>query len=484
MQLTDQSLFKQQAFINGIWLDAGSGNHIDVTDPATGQTLGQIPDMGENDTLMAVEAARLALPGWKTMPAQKRASLLRKWFDLMLEHSKDLAMIMTREQGKPLAEAEGEVRYAASFIEWFAEQCKRTNGDVIPSPSPDKRLMVIKQPIGVCAAITPWNFPAAMITRKAGPALAAGCTMVLKPASETPYSALAMAELARRAGIPAGVFNVVTGSASQIGGVLTAHPEVRKLSFTGSTGIGRLLMRQCSDTVKKVSLELGGNAPFIVFNDADIPAAVEGAIAGKFRNAGQTCVCVNRFYIHRDVYNQFAELFTRRVRELKVGSGLESGVDIGPLIHQKAVDKVSELTADAISRGAEVLTGAEPHPLGGNFVTPTVLGNVRPGSKLLEDEIFGPVAPLVVFDDEDEVIRLANDTIYGLASYFYSNNPARIWRVSEALEYGMVGINTGLISNEVSPFGGVKQSGLGREGSEYGIDDYLELKYLCQGNLG
>lgn len=484
MQLTDQSLFKQQAFINGIWLDAGSGNHIDVTDPATGQTLGQIPDMDENDTLMAVEAARLALPGWKTMPAQKRASLLRKWFDLMLEHSKDLAMIMTREQGKPLAEAEGEVRYAASFIEWFAEQCKRTNGDVIPSPSPDKRLMVIKQAIGVCAAITPWNFPAAMITRKAGPALAAGCTMVLKPASETPYSALAMAELARRAGIPAGVFNVVTGSAGQIGGVLTAHPEVRKLSFTGSTGIGRLLMRQCSDTVKKVSLELGGNAPFIVFNDADIPAAVEGAIAGKFRNAGQTCVCVNRFYIHRDVYNQFAELFTRRVRELKVGSGLESGVDIGPLIHQKAVDKVSELTADAISRGAEVLTGAEPHPLGGNFVTPTVLGNVRPGSKLLEDEIFGPVAPLIVFDDEDEVIRLANDTIYGLASYFYSNNPARIWRVSEALEYGMVGINTGLISNEVSPFGGVKQSGLGREGSEYGIDDYLELKYLCQGNLG
>lgn len=483
MKLNDPTLFKQQAFINGIWLDAGSKNHLDVFDPATGERLGQIPDMNENDTLVAVEAARLALNGWKALPAHQRSILLRKWFDLMIENRKDLAMIMTREQGKPLAEAEGEIRYAASFIEWFAEQCKRTNGDVIPSPTADKRLMVIKQPIGVCAAITPWNFPAAMITRKAAPALAAGCTMVLRPASETPYSALAMAELARRAGIPAGVFNVVTGKSGPIGGVLTAHPDIRKLTFTGSTEVGRLLMQQSAETIKKVSLELGGNAPFIVFDDADIPAAVEGAIAAKYRNAGQTCVCANRFYIHRDVYSTFAEQFTRRVNELKVGNGLDEGVNIGPMINQKAVEKVQSLVDDAVSHGAKMLTGDKAHPLGGNFVNPIVLGDVPESAKLLDEEIFGPVAPLVIFDDEKEAIRLANNTIYGLAAYFYSKDSARIWRVSEALEYGMVGINTGLLSNEVAPFGGVKQSGLGREGSEYGIDDYLELKYMCQGGL-
>ncbi|WP_312763551.1 NAD-dependent succinate-semialdehyde dehydrogenase, partial [Serratia sp. (in: enterobacteria)] len=414
------------------------------------------------------------------LPAQQRAQLLRRWFELMLEHQQDLASLMTLEQGKPLAESLGEIRYAASFIEWFAEQAKRTNGDIIPSPSSDKRLMVLKQGIGVCAAITPWNFPAAMITRKAAPALAAGCTLVVKPANETPYSALAMAELAERAGIPAGVFNVVTGNSQAIGAELTRHPQVRKLSFTGSTPVGRLLMRQSSDTIKKVSLELGGNAPFIVFDDADIDAAVEGALIAKYRNAGQTCVCVNRFYIQRGVYAQFAEKFVARVAALQVGNGFEPGVQIGPLINRKARDKVLELLDDALSKGAQVLTGATPHALGGNFFTPTVLGDVQPGSLLLEEEIFGPVAPLVIFDDEAEAIRQANDTIYGLAAYFYTRDAARIWRVSERLEYGMVGINTGLISNEVAPFGGVKQSGLGREGSEYGIEDYLELKYLCQ----
>lgn len=483
MKLTDPTLFKQQAFINGNWLDANSKKTIDVTDPATGENLGNVPDMGEDETLKAIEAASQALPQWRAMPAKERAALMRKWFELMIEHREDLAMIMTREQGKPLAEAEGEIRYAASFIEWFAEQSKRINGDIIPSPAADLRLMVIKQPIGVCAAITPWNFPAAMITRKVGPALAAGCTMIVRPASETPYSALAMAELAKRAGIPAGVINIVTGQSKPIGGTLTTHPDVRKLTFTGSTEVGRLLMRQSAETIKKVSLELGGNAPFIVFNDADIAAAVEGAIAAKYRNAGQTCVCANRFYIQREIYPQFAEQFSEKVRQLKVGNGLDKGVQIGPLINSKAVEKVKTLVDDAISRGADVLIGNTPHPLGGNFVTPTVLGNVPEDANVLENEIFGPVAPLVIFDDEKQAIKLANNTIYGLAAYFYSKDAARIWRVSEALEYGMVGINTGLISNEVAPFGGVKQSGLGREGSEYGIDDYLELKYLCQGGL-
>lgn len=480
MNISDRALFRQQAYINGQWRDADNQETLPVSDPATGQLIGSVPNMATAETQWAIDAAQQALEGWRALPAQQRAQLLRRWFELMLEHQQDLASLMTLEQGKPLAESLGEIRYAASFIEWFAEQAKRTNGDIIPSPSGDKRLMVLKQGIGVCAAITPWNFPAAMITRKAAPALAAGCTLVVKPANETPYSALAMAELAERAGIPAGVFNVVTGNSQAIGAELTRHPQVRKLSFTGSTPVGRLLMRQSSDTIKKVSLELGGNAPFIVFDDADIDAAVEGALIAKYRNAGQTCVCVNRFYVQRGVYPQFAEKFVARVAALQVGNGFEPGVQIGPLINRKARDKVLELLDDALSKGAQVLTGATPHALGGNFFTPTVLGDVQPGSLLLEEEIFGPVAPLVAFDDEAEAIRQANDTIYGLAAYFYTRDAARIWRVSERLEYGMVGINTGLISNEVAPFGGVKQSGLGREGSEYGIEDYLELKYLCQ----
>ncbi|MGO4745869.1 NAD-dependent succinate-semialdehyde dehydrogenase [Serratia quinivorans] len=480
MNISDQSLFRQQAFINGQWCDASNHETLPVSDPATGLLIGQVPNMAQSETQRAIECAQQALSGWRSLPAQQRALHLRRWFELMLEHQQDLASLMTLEQGKPLAESLGEIRYAASFVEWFAEQAKRTNGDIIPSPSADKRLLVIKQGIGVCAAITPWNFPAAMITRKAAPALAAGCTLIVKPANETPYSALALAELASRAGIPAGVFNVITGNSQVIGAELTGNPQVRKLSFTGSTPVGRLLMCQSADTIKKVSLELGGNAPFIVFEDADIGAAVEGALVAKYRNAGQTCVCVNRFYIHRDVYPQFTEKFVARVAALKVGNGFDQDVQIGPLINRKARDKVMELLEDAQSKGATVLTGGHPHPLGGNFFTPTVLGEVQPGSLLLAEEIFGPVAPLVIFDDEAEVLQRANDTIYGLAAYFYTRDAARIWRVSEQLEYGMVGINTGLISNEVAPFGGIKQSGLGREGSTYGIDDYLELKYLCQ----
>ncbi|RTF20882.1 NAD-dependent succinate-semialdehyde dehydrogenase [Serratia marcescens] len=478
--LKDPTLFREANYIDGQWLPAKAGHTIAIHNPANGELVGHVPAFGAEETARAIAAAKKALPAWRALTAKERAGKLRRLFELMMENQEDLARIMTAEQGKPLAESRGEIAYAASFIEWFAEQAKRTNGDIIPSPSGDKRLMVLKQGIGVCAAITPWNFPAAMITRKAAPALAAGCTLVVKPANETPYSALAMAELAERAGIPAGVFNVVTGNSQAIGAELTRHPQVRKLSFTGSTPVGRLLMRQSSDTIKKVSLELGGNAPFIVFDDADIDAAVEGALIAKYRNAGQTCVCVNRFYVQRGVYPQFAEKFVARVAALQVGNGFEPGVQIGPLINRKARDKVLELLDDALSKGARVLTGATPHALGGNFFTPTVLGDVQPGSLLLEEEIFGPVAPLVVFDDEAEAIRQANDTIYGLAAYFYTRDAARIWRVSERLEYGMVGINTGLISNEVAPFGGVKQSGLGREGSEYGIEDYLELKYLCQ----
>jgi len=478
--LKDPTLFREANYIDGQWLPAKAGHAIAIHNPANGELVGHVPAFGAEETARAIAAAKKALPAWRALTAKERAGKLRRLFELMMENQEDLARIMTAEQGKPLAESRGEIAYAASFIEWFAEQAKRTNGDIIPSPSGDKRLMVLKQGIGVCAAITPWNFPAAMITRKAAPALAAGCTLVVKPANETPYSALAMAELAERAGIPAGVFNVVTGNSQAIGAELTGHPQVRKLSFTGSTPVGRLLMRQSSDTIKKVSLELGGNAPFIVFDDADIDAAVEGALIAKYRNAGQTCVCVNRFYVQRGVYPQFAEKFVARVAALQVGNGFEPGVQIGPLINRKARDKVLELLDDALSKGAQVLTGATPHALGGNFFTPTVLGDVQPGSLLLEEEIFGPVAPLVVFDDEAEAIRQANDTIYGLAAYFYTRDAARIWRVSERLEYGMVGINTGLISNEVAPFGGVKQSGLGREGSEYGIEDYLELKYLCQ----
>lgn len=481
MTVFQTSLFRQQAFIAGHWCDADDSNTLSVSNPATGAVLGQIPNMGTSEAQRAIDAAYQALPAWRAMTAAQRSTLLKAWHHLILDNKTALAQIMTAEQGKPLAEAEGEIVYAASFIEWFAEQAKRTNGEIIPSPAADKRLMVIRQGIGVCAAITPWNFPAAMITRKAGPALAAGCTMVVKPANETPFTALALAELARQAGIPAGVINVVTGKSREIGALFTTDDRVRKLSFTGSTEVGRVLMRQCSDSIKKVSLELGGNAPFIVFEDADLDKAVEGALVAKFRNAGQTCVCVNRFYIHQAVYDAFCEKFVARVAALKVGNGEQPGVQTGPLINTAAVDKVQSLLDDALTRGATLLTGGQRHALGGNYFTPTVIGNVQPGTQLLQEEIFGPVAALVKFEDEQDVIRQANDTIYGLASYFYSNDAARIWRVSEQLEYGMVGINTGLISNEVAPFGGVKQSGLGREGSEHGIEDYLEMKYLCQG---
>ncbi|WP_368871831.1 NAD-dependent succinate-semialdehyde dehydrogenase [Proteus mirabilis] len=481
MKITDNPYFREQGYIDGIWCDAKSKDTVEVIDPATNQPIGTVPNMATEEAKAAVDAAAKVLPTWRALTAHQRSTLLQRWFQLIQDNKRQLAELMTFEQGKPVAEAEGEITYAASFIEWFAEQGKRTNGEIIPSPSSDKRLMVIKQGIGVCAAITPWNFPAAMITRKAAPALAAGCTMVIKPANETPYTALALAELAAQAGIPAGVINIVTGDAVKIGEVFTSDNRVRKLSFTGSTGVGRLLMRQCADSVKKVSLELGGNAPFIVFNDADIEKAVAGAMGAKFRNAGQTCVCANRFYIHKDVYQQFSERFVAEVKKLKVGNGFTEGVTIGPLINHKAVEKSQSLLADTLQRGATLLCGGERDKVGENFFQPTVVGNVPADSHILEEEIFGPVAPLVIFDNEEEVVHLANNTIYGLAAYFYSEDPQRIWRVAENLEYGMVGINTGLISNEVAPFGGIKQSGLGREGSEHGIEDYMEMKYLCQG---
>lgn len=481
MKITDNPYFREQGYIDGIWCDAKSKDTVEVIDPATNQPIGTVPNMATEEAKAAVDAAAKALPTWRALTAHQRSTLLQRWFQLIQDNKRQLAELMTFEQGKPVAEAEGEITYAASFIEWFAEQGKRTNGEIIPSPSSDKRLMVIKQGIGVCAAITPWNFPAAMITRKAAPALAAGCTMVIKPANETPYTALALAELAAQAGIPAGVINIVTGDAVKIGEVFTSDNRVRKLSFTGSTGVGRLLMRQCADSVKKVSLELGGNAPFIVFNDADIEKAVAGAMGAKFRNAGQTCVCANRFYIHKDVYQQFSERFVAEVKKLKVGNGFTEGVTIGPLINHKAVEKSQSLLADTLQRGATLLCGGERDKAGENFFQPTVVGNVPADSHILEEEIFGPMAPLVIFDNEEEVVHLANNTIYGLAAYFYSEDPQRIWRVAENLEYGMVGINTGLISNEVAPFGGIKQSGLGREGSEHGIEDYMEMKYLCQG---
>nr|WP_301302598.1 NAD-dependent succinate-semialdehyde dehydrogenase [Pseudomonas citronellolis] len=479
VKLNDSKLFRQQAYIAGAWCDADDGRGVVVTDPASGELIGQVPLMGGAETLRAIEAADAALEGWRAKTAKERAQVLHRWFELLLEHEDDLARLMTFEQGKPLHEALGEIRYAASFVEWFAEEGKRIYGDVIPSPSNDKRLLVIKQGIGVCAAITPWNFPAAMITRKVAPALAAGCSVVLKPANETPFSALALAELAERAGLPAGLLNIVTGDAVAIGAQLTGHPLVRKLTFTGSTPVGRLLMGQCAETIKKVSLELGGNAPFIVFDDADIDAAVEGALVAKYRNAGQTCVCVNRFYVHDAVYERFAARFVERVRELKVGHGSAEGTQVGPLISDKAVAKVRSLIDDAVGKGAELVLGGRSHELGGGFFEPTVLAGIRPGMALLEEEIFGPVAALVRFSSDAKVIELANATQYGLAAYFYSRDVGRVFKVAERLEYGMVGINTGLISNEVAPFGGVKQSGLGREGSKYGIEDYLEIKYLC-----
>ncbi|HHM0885653.1 TPA: NADP-dependent succinate-semialdehyde dehydrogenase [Klebsiella pneumoniae] len=481
MQLNDMTLFRQQAMIDGQWRDAPNGDVIAVTNPANGEQLGSVPKMGADETREAIEAANRALPAWRALTAKERANILRRWFDLMMENQDDLARLMTLEQGKPLAEAKGEISYAASFIEWFAEEGKRIYGDTIPGHQADKRLLVIKQPIGVTAAITPWNFPAAMITRKAGPALAAGCTMVLKPASQTPFSALALAELANRAGIPAGVFNVVTGSAGAVGGELTSNPLVRKLSFTGSTEIGRQLMEQCAKDIKKVSLELGGNAPFIVFDDADLDKAVEGALASKFRSAGQTCVCANRLYVQDGVYDRFAEKLQQAVEKLRIGDGLQDGVTTGPLIDEKAVAKVEEHIADAIAKGAKVVTGGKPHALGGNFFQPTILVNVPDSAKVAKEETFGPLAPLFRFKDEADVIAQANDTEFGLAAYFYARDLSRVFRVGEALEYGIIGINTGIISTEVAPFGGVKASGLGREGSKYGIEDYLEIKYMCIG---
>ena len=477
MQLKDAQLFRQQAFVNGEWLDADNGQTIQVTNPATGEVIGTVPKMGAAETRRAIEAADKALPAWRALTAKERSNKLRLWFELMIENQDDLARLMTTEQGKPLAEAKGEIAYAASFIEWFAEEAKRVYGDTIPGHQPDKRLIVIKQPIGVTAAITPWNFPAAMITRKAGPALAAGCTMVLKPASQTPYSALALAELATRAGIPAGVFSVVTGSAGDIGTELTGNSIVRKLSFTGSTEIGRQLMQECAKDIKKVSLELGGNAPFIVFDDADLDKAVEGAIISKYRNNGQTCVCANRIYVQDGVYDAFAEKLAAAVAKLKIGNGLEDGTTTGPLIDGKAVAKVQEHIEDAVSKGAKVLSGGKL--IEGNFFEPTILVDVPKTAAVAKEETFGPLAPLFRFQDEAEVIAMSNDTEFGLASYFYARDMSRVFRVAEALEYGMVGINTGLISNEVAPFGGIKASGLGREGSKYGIEDYLEIKYLC-----
>ncbi|HBC5385375.1 TPA: NADP-dependent succinate-semialdehyde dehydrogenase [Citrobacter koseri] len=481
MQLNDPTLFRQQAFIEGQWRDARSGDTIAVTNPANGQPLGSVPKMGAEETREAIDAANRALPAWRALTAKARANILRRWFNLMMEHQDDLARLMTLEQGKPLAEAKGEISYAASFIEWFAEEGKRIYGDTIPGHQADKRLIVIKQPIGVTAAITPWNFPSAMITRKAGPALAAGCTMVLKPASQTPFSALALAELANRAGVPVGVFNVITGSAGAVGNELTSNPLVRKLSFTGSTEIGRQLMEQCAKDIKKVSLELGGNAPFIVFDDADLDNAVEGALASKFRNAGQTCVCANRLYIQDGVYDRFAEKLQQAVSKLHLGDGLQADVTTGPLIDEKAVAKVQEHIADALEKGAKVLCGGKAHALGGNFFQPTILVDVPNNAKVAKEETFGPLAPLFRFKDEADAIAQANDTEFGLAAYFYARDLSRVFRVGEALEYGIVGINTGIISNEVAPFGGIKASGLGREGSKYGIEDYLEIKYMCIG---
>lgn len=481
--LSDPSLLRQQCLINGQWQDAQSGKQHEVRNPATGETIALVPVAGQAETQQAVEAAERALPAWRALTASERARILRRWFDLLLQHQDDLARIMTLEQGKPLAEARGEIVYAASYIEWFAEEAKRAYGEVIPTPASDRRVLVLRQPVGVCAAITPWNFPAAMITRKAGPALAAGCTMVVKPSELTPLSALALGELALRAGIPAGVLNIVVGDASAIGEVFTTHPAVRKLSFTGSTRVGRTLMEQAAPTIKKLSLELGGNAPFIVFDDADLDAAVSGAIASKYRNAGQTCVCTNRFLVQAGVYDAFASKLAEAVKGLKVGNGLDEGVVQGPLINEAAVQKVDSLLNDARTQGAQVLVGGQAHPLGGLWYSPTVVTGVTPAMQIFNEEIFGPVAPLIRFETEEEAVAMANDTIFGLASYLYSRDAARIWRVSETLEYGMVGINTGLISTEVAPFGGIKQSGQGREGSRHGLDDYTELKYLAWAGL-
>ena len=483
LQLKDPTLLRQQAYIDGVWSDADNGETHPVTNPATGEQIGTVPRMGAAETRRAIDAANAAWPAWRKKTAKERAAILRKWNDLILENTDDLALLMTAEQGKPLTESRGEVAYGASFIEWFGEEAKRVAGETLASPWPDRRLLVTKEPIGVCAAITPWNFPIAMITRKAGPALAAGCPMVLKPAEATPYCALALAELAGRAGVPPGVFSVLTGASRDIGGEMTSNPIVRKLTFTGSTAIGRLLMEQSAPTIKKLSLELGGNAPFIVFDDADLDAAVEGAIASKYRNAGQTCVCANRLYVQDGVYEQFAEKLVAAVEKLKVGNGVDEGVTQGPLIDEKAVQKVEEHVADALSKGGRLLTGGKRHALGLSFFQPTVIADIGKDMLVASEETFGPLAPLFRFKTDEEVIALANDTEFGLASYFYSRDIGRIWRVAEGLECGIVGVNTGLISNEVAPFGGVKQSGLGREGSHHGIDEFLVVKYICLGGI-
>lgn len=481
MRLADPELLRELCYIDGSWMAADSGQTINVTNPATGECLGSVPRMGASETRRAIAAAQAALPAWRALTAKERAIRLQAWFREIMHHQEDLAQIMTAEQGKPLAEARGEIAFAAAYVEWYAEEGKRIYGDVIPSPHADRRLIVTKEPIGVCAAITPWNFPAAMITRKAAPALAAGCTLVLKPASQTPYSALALCVLAERAGIPRGVLSVVTGDSAAIGGELTSSPVVRKLSFTGSTPIGIQLLEQCAATVKKVTMELGGNAPFIVFDDADLDAAVEGALIAKFRNSGQTCVCANRFYIQDGIYERFVEKFAARVASLVVGNGAQAGTTIGPMIDGKAVAGVEALVAEAQEAGARVVAGGKRHAFGGAFYEPTLLADVTAGMRVAREEIFGPVAPLFRFSTEEEVIAQANATEFGLACYLYARDLGRVWRVSEALEYGMVGVNVGVLATEVAPFGGVKSSGLGREGSRYGIEDYLEIKYLCLG---
>ena len=484
MNLKQTTLFRQQCSIDGQWVDASDQGTIAVVNPANGEIIGHVPRLTARDVQGAIQAANKALPAWRDMSAKERSKLLRRWYDLCITHQEDLAIILTSEQGKPLSEARGEIAYGAAFIEWFSEEAKRVYGDIIPGPATDRRILVIKQPVGVVAAITPWNFPNAMITRKAGAALAAGCTIVVKPASATPFSALALAVLAIEAGIPAGVFNVVTGSAGVVGEVLTSSPVVRKLSFTGSTEVGKHLMAQCAGTVKKVSMELGGNAPFIVFDDADLDAAVAGVMASKFRNAGQTCVCANRIFVQDRIYDTFAARLKIAVEAQVIGNGMQEGVNLGPLIDAAAVDKVKEHISDAIALGAQVLTGGQPHKLGGHFFQPTILIDVPTSAKLMNEETFGTVAPLIRFTTEEEVIGMANDTPFGLAAYFYTGSYERSWRVSEALECGIVGLNEGLISTELAPFGGIKESGVGREGSKYGIEDYVEVKYICAGGLG
>jgi succinate-semialdehyde dehydrogenase/glutarate-semialdehyde dehydrogenase len=476
-------LFRQACYIDGVWVDKAPKGVISVDNPATGGVIGTVPRMGAPETRQAIDAAARAFPSWRKKTAKERAAVMRRWFDLMMANQEDLARLMTLEQGKPISESRGEVAYAAAFLEWFGEEAKRVYGDTIPQHQPDKRIVVIKEPIGVVACITPWNFPLAMITRKAGPAVAAGCTVVLKPASQTPFSALALAELGERAGLPKGVFNVITGSANDIGGELTSNPIVRKLSFTGSTATGKILMAQCASTVKKLSLELGGNAPFIVFDDADLDAAVQGAIASKFRNTGQTCVCANRLLVQDSIYEVFASKLVEAVKKLKPASGLDADATQGPLIDAAAVEKVEDHIADATSKGANVLLGGHRHALGGLFFEPTVLTEVTPAMAVAREETFGPVAPLFRFKTDEEAIALANATEFGLAAYFYGRDIGRVWHVAEALEYGIVGINTGLISTEVAPFGGVKESGIGREGSKYGIEEFLEVKYLCLGGI-